>query len=239
VRLEAPEALGLAYVLKNDAKPNITSDFVRESELENALEDYILKSLTPYEANKFLAYEDMTRSLFESLLDASVVIIKDTALSGRYFKFETEKFPTFRSGHLKDDPFYIEAKEVGERYFPDAFDAIERAVTAGVTPRVNLPIDETEQKVVAKPDVEFFRAESRKAEFVAATNKSLEKVDDAKLSNSEKAQARGYLMAAKALAETPEPPVDLIWTILQRANSIAGIASFFVSLLALIAMVTT
>tara|TARA_B100000678_G_C18093239_1_gene455665 strand:+ start:147 stop:866 length:720 start_codon:yes stop_codon:yes gene_type:complete len=238
MKLDAPESLGLAYVLKNDAKPSITSNFVRENELETALTDYVLKSLTPYEANKFLEYEDIVRSLLVHLLDSGAIGVKETALSGRYFKFELDKFQAFRSEYLEADPFYLEGKEVGERYFPDAFDAIERAVTTGAALQANLSTDRTEQQVSSRPNAEFFQAESRKAEFIAATNTSLEKVDDAKLSNSEKAQARGFLMAAKALAETPEPPVDLIWTILQRANSIAGIASFFVSLLALIAMVT-
>ena len=239
MRLDAPESLGLAYVLKNDSKPAISSDFVREAEIEEALSDYIVKSLTPYNANKFLEYERMARVLFEDLLDANVVTIKDTALSGRYFKFETDKFQSFRTKYLVADPFFREGKDVGERYFPDAFDAIERAVVAGETIQASLPDESTNQQLSSGPDLQFFQKESRKAEFVAATNKSLEQVEDAKLSNAEKAQARGYLVAAKALAETPDPPADLIWTVLERANSVAGIASFFVSLLALLAMVVT
>lgn len=52
-------------------------------------------------------------------------------------------------------------------------------------------------------------------------------------SNEERAQARAYYLAMHALAAAPEPPADLIWQILQRANNLAGIASLFVSLIAL------
>jgi hypothetical protein len=48
-------------------------------------------------------------------------------------------------------------------------------------------------------------------------------------------QVRAYVIAAKALAEAPEPQADLIWEIINRANQVAGIASLFVSILALFA----
>jgi microcompartment protein CcmK/EutM len=51
--------------------------------------------------------------------------------------------------------------------------------------------------------------------------------------NSEKAMARAYIVAARTLADAPDPPVDIIWEILNRANSLAGIASLFVSIIAL------
>lgn len=51
--------------------------------------------------------------------------------------------------------------------------------------------------------------------------------------NEERAQARAYFIAIEALANAPEPPAGLIWEILNRANSVAGIASLFVSLIAL------
>jgi hypothetical protein len=68
---------------------------------------------------------------------------------------------------------------------------------------------------------------------------ALRSVDDAvakaSCSNEERAQARAYALAIHALADAPEPPADLIWTLIQRANSIAGIAALFISLVALFA----
>lgn len=52
-------------------------------------------------------------------------------------------------------------------------------------------------------------------------------------SNSEKAMARAYIVAAKSLADAPEPQLDLVWEIISRANQISGVASLFVSIIAL------
>ena len=52
-------------------------------------------------------------------------------------------------------------------------------------------------------------------------------------SNNEKAQARAYIIAMNALAEAPEPPADLIWEIVSRANQLSGIASLLVSVISL------
>lgn len=66
---------------------------------------------------------------------------------------------------------------------------------------------------------------------------ALANVDDAvshsQASNEEKAQARAYVIAIQALADAPEPPADLIWEMITRANQLSGIASFFLSLIAL------
>jgi hypothetical protein len=58
-------------------------------------------------------------------------------------------------------------------------------------------------------------------------------VAKASCSNEERAQARAYIFAINALAEAPDPPADLIWKLVERANSFAGIASLFVALVAL------
>ena len=50
-------------------------------------------------------------------------------------------------------------------------------------------------------------------------------------SNAEKAQARAYIVAIRALADAPEPPADLIWALLNRVATIATIASLFVPLI--------
>jgi hypothetical protein len=60
-------------------------------------------------------------------------------------------------------------------------------------------------------------------------------LDQSRATNEERAQARAYIVAIQALADAPEPPADLIWHLVQRVNSIAGIASFFAALVALFA----
>lgn len=53
------------------------------------------------------------------------------------------------------------------------------------------------------------------------------------LSQEIQAQARAYFVAARILAEAPEPPADIIWNIIGRANSLSGIASLLLSIVAL------
>jgi hypothetical protein len=59
------------------------------------------------------------------------------------------------------------------------------------------------------------------------------KLESLMLGNSEKAQVRSYIIAAKLLAESPNPPADIIWDIISRANMVAGVAGLFVAILAL------
>ncbi|OQW76178.1 MAG: hypothetical protein BVN33_05885 [Proteobacteria bacterium ST_bin13] len=56
-------------------------------------------------------------------------------------------------------------------------------------------------------------------------------------SNSERALARAYIVAARTLAEAPEPPEDLIWELISRASALAGVASLLVAIIALFASV--
>jgi hypothetical protein len=53
------------------------------------------------------------------------------------------------------------------------------------------------------------------------------------LSNSERSQIFAYLSSIRALAEAPDPPLDLVWTLVDRTNKLAGIAGLFISILSL------
>lgn len=59
------------------------------------------------------------------------------------------------------------------------------------------------------------------------------RLDQLPLPNSEKASVRAHVMAAKMLADSPDPPDTIIWELISRANQICGVASLFVSILAL------
>lgn len=62
-------------------------------------------------------------------------------------------------------------------------------------------------------------------------------LDSVGATNHEKAMARAYIVAAKTLADAPDPPADLIWELINRANHLSGIASLLVSVMALFASV--
>jgi hypothetical protein len=77
--------------------------------------------------------------------------------------------------------------------------------------------------------------EQKRAALVSMLDEAERALDSVGAGNSEKAMARAYIVAARALSDAPDPPADLIWEIIQRANSLAGIASLFVSIVALFA----
>jgi hypothetical protein len=58
-------------------------------------------------------------------------------------------------------------------------------------------------------------------------------IDTLSLSNEQASQVRAYIAAAKIIAESPRPDVDIISALLTKASELAGIAALFVSLIAL------
>jgi hypothetical protein len=58
-------------------------------------------------------------------------------------------------------------------------------------------------------------------------------IDKFKGTNEQRSQARAFFVALQAFSEAPEPPADLIWQIVDRASQLSGIASLFVSVIAL------
>ena len=80
---------------------------------------------------------------------------------------------------------------------------------------------------------DFVLTEEKRVALVRGLDAAEQGLSGLRLGQEVQAQARAYIVAARSLAEAPEPQPDLIWEILNRANSIAGIASLFVSILAL------
>ncbi len=71
--------------------------------------------------------------------------------------------------------------------------------------------------------------------LVAELGKSIDELDSLEVDNETKAQARALFIAARSLADAPEPPVGLIWEILERLNNISGIASLLLTIFAVFA----
>jgi hypothetical protein len=82
----------------------------------------------------------------------------------------------------------------------------------------------------------FVFSEIIRIRLVSELEKAEIQIESAVLDNEIKSQARGYLVAARILAEMPEPPTSMIWELVSRANALAGIASLIVSVIALFLM---
>jgi hypothetical protein len=79
----------------------------------------------------------------------------------------------------------------------------------------------------------FELTEEKRQKLVRELELADEQLAGLGLGQATQAQARAYFVAARILAEAPEPPADLIWNIIGRANSLAGIASLLISIIAL------
>jgi hypothetical protein len=80
---------------------------------------------------------------------------------------------------------------------------------------------------------QFVFDQQKQVELIALLNDAEKSLDSLGAGNSEKAMARAYIVAARTLSDVPDPPVDIIWELVTRANALAGIASLFVSIIAL------
>ena len=83
-----------------------------------------------------------------------------------------------------------------------------------------------------RPPKIHFRAGERE-KVLNLLGKALRELDSLDLPNSKSAQAKAYVEAAIILTESPEPDVRIVWELIQRANQVAGIASLFVAVLAI------
>ncbi len=72
--------------------------------------------------------------------------------------------------------------------------------------------------------------QTRLAHEIDVAETALAKLD---LGQEVTCQARAYFVAARLLAEAPEPDYQLIWFILERLSQLAGVAGLIVSIVAL------
>jgi hypothetical protein len=82
---------------------------------------------------------------------------------------------------------------------------------------------------------DFVLTAQKQATLIKLLEDAEHKLDAVGASNTDKSMARAYIVAARVLADVPEPQADIIWELISRANQLAGIASLFVSIIALFA----
>ena len=237
--LQIAEEHGLVYLIKLANKPELPSSYVRKNQLLESIQKHVLKQISGFNGDKFLDFDQITLAFFNLLIEAKLITHRQTPVAGDYYKYDPTNYQNFRANFLKSNDIHKLASEIGDRYYRDAFAALEARIANGA-PEVEVDIpDPSNHSEGEGPNPRALSTDASKAKFVGKAETQLKAVEQSQLSNADKSTARGYLIAAKALADTPEPPVDIIWTILQRANSVAGIASFFVALVALLLTVGT
>ncbi|HKY53346.1 MAG TPA: hypothetical protein VJM08_03530 [Anaerolineales bacterium] len=76
--------------------------------------------------------------------------------------------------------------------------------------------------------------EQTKKQMVTLLDQSIDSLSQSNLRNHEISQGLGLLKAVRILAETPDPPKEDIWSLLNKGAVIATIAGFFVPIIALL-----
>ena len=74
---------------------------------------------------------------------------------------------------------------------------------------------------------EYKLTEARREHLQSLIEKAMSDLELLGAGNAEKAQARSYLVALNALSEAPEPPSDVIWSLLERGMVIVGVCELF------------
>lgn len=208
------------------------------------------------------AQQDLVDRALKVLVDCGVALISDDRFAGRFVSVTKESFDQFLERVGKDRDEYDRILRSAEdevdgfnraesRHYPylqtlNKYKALRRyaqfgspwlrevirRLKANNPPEVlpeGLSVDSAAW--TGLPSTFVFTEEKREAliSLLVAAESHVEQLKD----NSQKAQARAYILAAKQLADAPDPPVDLIWDIVQRASNLSGIASLFISIIAL------
>jgi len=79
----------------------------------------------------------------------------------------------------------------------------------------------------------FVLTDEKRISIVRALDTVEHALPNSEATQHDQAQARAYVLAAKALLEAPHPEPELAWQLIGRANSLAGIASLFITIIAL------
>ena len=136
---------------------------------------------------------------------------------GAYLKINYKPVYEYVAGRVEDlETPEAQYRLIGKRLLSDLLNQPEREAA---TPSTDEPPPILSQENAGR--------------LVGEVDAVIQKLDELPIENSEKAQARSLLLAARSLAEAPEPPVSIIWELISRANAISGIAGLLVSIIGL------
>jgi hypothetical protein len=149
--------------------------------------------------------------------------------------FEIRAYSSARGfGAGKVYPFLEAFSDIGSDYLHEALETIDDRLSE---------LSEKSEPVAESPSInsalwtglpsDFTLSEDRQSALVRELDLAEERLGSMSISQEVRAQARAHIIAAKLLSEAPDPPFKLIWAIIGQANSLAGIASLFVSIIAL------
>lgn len=208
-----------------------TEGFVRKSELETHIFNSLHGAFFNAGIEAPISLLELSFEIFNDLAFDNMIVARTDEFAGDYYKVNAAKIRTWRKEYLAQSEIHRNFLVIGPSYLTDAVAGFAKQIEAAN------PTAETEISSISSADGDDIRSwdglkqidvnDTNKDKFILAVSTALEQLDQNDLTNEQKSQSRVYLIAAKELADTPEPPSDIIWELIQRAGAICGILGLF------------
>lgn len=222
-----------------DVRLLATEKFVRENVLQELIHEEVVDQLSSRGFDALAVTASYVPTIFNELLDDGIIVHRPSEITGDYYKFKEAAYPTWRNVFLNENEIHAFVNDIGDEYLEDMSsvliagmnDVEDRAVVGeeqegeidsiGFT--ANLPAEWSELS-------SRVTIESTNEAFFASLNAAITKLDEMELDQATKSQARTFLIAARDLSESPDPPSDIVWELIHRAGSICGILGLFLTI---------
>lgn len=130
----------------------------------------------------------------------------------------------------------------GERDYEGNYRVTREGYYSAVIGEQNLVVDEAEFTPLPSVPIPIDSSkwtgrrlrEKELAELAKTIDDCIDRISDLQLPQEQLAQARSYLLAARALSEAPDPPINVISWLLAHFDRIVGIAGLLVGVASLV-----
>lgn len=195
------------------------TQFHRDHELKEAIEQVAVEKLEPFNIADLINYREFADHLFDEFEEGGVIRRERQEFAGDYFFIKQASYNASREKFLGSDSIATTAKRIGPRYYPDVFEGYRRQVASElheepsghslpVPPTMLEAVDWAQRSAALTPThVEEIR--ERAKELLAAINQ-------ADLDERTRKNALAHAEAVIDLLEAPDPPWEEIVQLLNN-----------------------
>lgn len=241
---------GPAYVMIKDARDSFNLPYDEEIFRAAIRSLEHIGCLKKHSHKGMQSYYRIEAKLFESQMKEGSFGVRHYKL-GAHLGSSFDPFEPPSSSDTQADYAFLESyADIGSDFLAEALEAAEERLSTVGDKEGDSKIGTAQDEVVDFPlsgamdssswtglPTNFELTQQLQKRLVSDLDRVEAALADAAISQDERSQARAYIIAMRVLAEAPEPQTDLIWEMLGRVNQLAGVASLFVSIVALFATV--
>ncbi|WP_176595548.1 MULTISPECIES: hypothetical protein [Sphingobium] len=167
------EDYALVYFLSQAEQLGFAGGYIRVDEFRRSLEESFSNYFRDSDYDKVVSVRDMSASLFDSMLSASMIDTVSDEYAGDYFCLRAPKYSKFRADFLSSSSIYAMASKVGDRFYKDVLDnyihnylADEGAVQVGLSDEIAPASD----RVVTFSDNQISELDQKATEVINAVS---------------------------------------------------------------------